>query len=264
MDLERGKVVEEWDTDGFKLNAILPESKDSQSQGSDCFVGVNNNGFFIVDPRSNKKVVRTHQYNNSATTHFKCGATTGDGDLVVGTGLGEIRLFSHDTMAKGGEAIGVAPRAKTKLVGYGDPIVAVDSTRDGKFVLATCESYLILCPVADEAGKHTGFKKSVKRSPILLRLTPEDVVTVGGKVSFTAAKFNVVGEETLIVTSTANWVIIWNFEDLVHNDGKSPANIKYTKRWYPDNVVADDFTRNSEGEIVLTMPDDVKVYQCKK
>jgi len=264
MDLERGKVVEEWDTDGFKLNAILPESKDSQSQGSDCFVGVNNNGFFIVDPRSNKKVVRTHQYNNSATTHFKCGATTGDGDLVVGTGLGEIRLFSHDTMAKGGEAIGVAPRAKTKLVGYGDPIVAVDSTRDGKFVLATCESYLILCPVADEAGKHTGFKKSVKRSPILLRLTPEDVVTVGGKVSFTAAKFNVVGEETLIVTSTANWVIIWNFEDLVHNDGESPVNIKYTKRWYPDNVVADDFTRNSEGEIVLTMPDDVRVYQCKK
>jgi hypothetical protein len=266
MDLERGKVVEEWDTDGYKLNAILPESKDSQSQGSDCFVGVNNNGFFIVDPRSNKKVVRTHQYTNSATTHFKCGATTGDGDLVVGTGLGEIRLFSHDTMAKGGEAIGVAaaPRAKTKLVGYGDPILAVDSTRDGKFVLATCESYLILCPVADEAGKHTGFKKSVKRSPILLRLTPEDVVTVGGKVNFTAAKFNVVGEETLIVTSTANWVIIWNFEDLVHSDGDGPVNIKYTKRWYPDNVVADDFTRNSEGEIVLTMPDDVRVYQCKK
>jgi len=264
MDLERGKVVEEWDTDGFKLNAILPESKDSQTQGSDCFVGVNNNGFFIVDPRSNKKVVRTHQYNNSATTHFKCGATTGEGDLVVGTGLGEIRLFSHDTMAKGGEAIGVGPRAKTKLVGYGDPIVAVDSTRDGKFVLATCESYLILCPVADEAGSHTGFKKSVKRSPILLRLTPEDVVTVGGKVNFTAAKFNVVGEETLIVTSTANWVIIWNFEDLVHNDGNGPVNIKYTKRWYPDNVVADDFTRNSEGEIVLTMPDDVRVYQCKK
>jgi hypothetical protein len=265
MDLERGKVVEEWDTDGFKLNAILPESKDSQSQGSDCFVGVNNNGFFVVDPRSNKKVVRTHQYNNSATTHFKCGATTGDGDLVVGTGLGEIRLFSHDTMAKGGEAIGVAPRAKTKLIGYGDPILAVDSTRDGKFVLATCESYLILCPVSDEAGNHTGFKKSVKRSPVLLQLTPEDVVTVGGKVNFTAAKFNVVGEETLIVTSTANWVIIWNFEDLVHKeDGEGPVNIKYTKRWYPDNVVADDFTRNSEGEIVLTMPDDVKVYQCKK
>jgi len=264
MDLERGKVVEEWDTDGFKLNAILPESKDSQTQGSDCFVGVNNNGFFVVDPRSNKKVVRTHQYNNSATTHFKCGATTGEGDLVVGTGLGEIRLFSHDTMAKGGEAIGVAPRAKTKLVGYGDPIIAVDSTRDGKFVLATCESYLILCPVSDESGNHNGFKKSIKRSPILLQLTPEDVVTVGGKVYFTAAKFNVVGEETLIVTSTANWVIIWNFEDLVHKDGEGPVNIKYTKRWYPDNVVADDFTRNSEGEIVLTMPDDVKVYQCKK
>lgn len=51
-----GKVVEEWDTDGFKLNAILPESKDSQTQGSDCFVGVNNNGFFVVDPRSSKKV----------------------------------------------------------------------------------------------------------------------------------------------------------------------------------------------------------------
>jgi hypothetical protein len=263
MDLERGKVVEEWDVDGYKLNAILPETKDSQAQGNDCFVGVNNAGFFVVDPRSQKKVVRTHQYANSATTHFRCGATTLEGDLAVGTGLGEIRLFDKNTVAKGGESIGSGPRAKTKLVGYGDPIIAIDTTRDGKYVLATCESYLLLCPVEDEAGKHTGFKKSVKRIPVLLKLTPEDVLKVGGKVKFIPAKFNYGGEETKIVTSTANWMIIWNFADLVHNEDDGPRTIKYEIKWYPDAVIADDFTRNSEGEIVLTMPDDVRVYRCK-
>jgi hypothetical protein len=262
MDLERGKVVEEWDTDGFKLNTILPESKESQSQGTDCFVGVNNAGFFVVDPRSQKKVVRTHQYSNANSTHFRCGATTTEGDLAIGTGLGEVRLFSHDTLAKQGEAIGSGPRAKTRLVGYGDPILAIDVTKDGKFVLATCESYLIMCPVEDETGSHTGFKKSVKRSPILLKLTHEDIIQVGGKVQFTPAKFNIVGEETWIVSSTANWIIIWNFADLVHNDGDGPKTITYKKKWLPDAVVADDFTINGEGEIVLTMPDDVRVYHC--
>jgi len=263
MDLERGKVVEEWGTEGYKMNSILPETKDSQTKGTDCFIGVNNNGFILVDPRTNEKVVRTHQYSNSASTHFRCGATTGEGDLVVGSVKGDLRLFSRDTVAKGGGAIGSAPRAKTKLVGYGDPILSVDSTRDGSYVVATCETYLILCPVADKSGA-TGFSKSIRKTPILLQLTPEDVVIVGGKVKFTPAKFNVVAEETLIVTSTSNWVIMWNFADIATNiDHDGPLNVKYTKRWYPDQVIADDFTRNQEGEIVLTMPDDVRLCHFK-
>jgi hypothetical protein len=120
-------VVEEWDTEGLKVNSILPENKDAQTQGRDSFVGVNNNGFFIVDPREPRKVlflrfvyfaffsfslsfpmvssqsyaqvVRSHQYTNFKTTHFRCGASTKSGDLVVGTGLGEIRLFDQKAVA---------------------------------------------------------------------------------------------------------------------------------------------------------------------
>jgi len=262
MDVERGKVVDEWDTDGYSLSTILPETKDSQTQGSDCFVGINNAGFFVVDPRANKKIVRTHQYNNAKGTQFKCAATTMDGDLAIGTGLGEIRLFDHATVAKSGGAIGSGPRAKTRLVGFGDPMKAVDVTRDGKYLLATCDSYLILSPLMDETGSHTGFKKSVKRAPLLLQLSSEDIVRVGGKVCFTPAKFNIVGEETKIVTSTANWMIVWNLEKLVHND-EAEVVITYQMKWFSDAVIADDFTSHAEGEIVLTMPDDVAVYHCK-
>lgn len=66
------------------------------------------------------------------------------------------------------------------------------------------------------------------------------------------------GEETKIVTSTANWVILWDFSNLL--EGGANKTIAYEKRYYPDTVVADDFTRNSEGEVVLTMPDDVRLY----
>lgn len=174
---------------------------------------------------------------------------------MVGTGLGEIRLFDQKAVSKTGDA---GPRAKTKLVGYGDPILAVDVTRDGKYILATCATYLILCHVEDEDTGATGFEKSVRRPPILLQLKPEDVVLVGGKVDFTPAKFNVHGEETKIVTSTANWVILWDFSNLLQ--AGQNKTIVYEKRYYPDTVVADDFTRNSEGEVVLTMPDDVRLY----
>jgi hypothetical protein len=41
-------------------------------------------------------------------------------------------------------------------VGYGDPILAVDVTRDGTYVLATCATYLILCHVEDADTGATG------------------------------------------------------------------------------------------------------------
>eukprot|EP01127_Copromyxa_protea_P009824 TRINITY_DN2343_c0_g1_i8.p1 TRINITY_DN2343_c0_g1~~TRINITY_DN2343_c0_g1_i8.p1 ORF type:complete len:569 (+),score=159.72 TRINITY_DN2343_c0_g1_i8:466-2172(+) len=266
MDLERGKVVEEWDTEGLSTQKILPETKDAQQKGRDTFLGINNAGFFIMDPRQKTKVVRTYQYKNANTTHFSCAATTDEGHMAVGTKLGDIRLFNANSLQTGGVDYinSTAPRAKTKLLGFGDPILGIDTTRDGSFVLATCYNYLILSPVQE--GKATGFSKSVKKAPLLLRLGDADAMKIGASFQFTPAKFNVAGTETFVVTSAKNWIITWDLSEIIKEDFSSiPPNttLPYYMKQLPDVVVADDFSGQQKTDIIFAMPDDVRHYQWK-
>jgi len=263
MDIERGKVMEEWSTEGLHTSKILPETKDAQVQGKETFLGINNAGFFVMDSRAKEKVVRAFQYKDAKTTAFTCAATTEDGHMAVGTKLGEVRLFNQSSLAKGGKNYieQTAPRAKTKLLGYGDPVLGIDTTRDGKFVLSTCATYLLLTPVASESS--SGFQTSYKQHPYRLSLRPPDVLKVGGKVQFTPAKFNVVGSETFIVTSTANWLITWDFSELVSGEVSQSVSVPYSMTRLRDVVVADDFSSESKGDIVLSLPEDVVVHTAR-
>jgi len=265
MDLERGQVIEEWATEGLATAKILPETKDSQVQGRETFLGINNAGFFVMDSRAKDKVVRAFQYKNASTTHFSCAATTQDGHMAVGTKMGEVRLFNQSSLAKGTKNYieQTAPRAKTKLVGYGDPVIGIDVTRDGKFVLSTCATYILLTRVGDTELKKNGFSSSFKNHPFRLALQPTDVIKVGGKVSFTPAKFNVVGTETFILCSTGNWLITWDFEELISRGAKASASVPYSMKRFEDSVVADDFSSENKGDIVLSLPEDVVVHSTK-
>jgi hypothetical protein len=139
------------------------------------------------------------QYSAGAQTRFCCGATTRDGHLVVGSKKGTINLynakllevvlnlnilhhliernvdichvnwvhsfskgneFTKDTAKIGG--VGSAPRAKTTLPGCGDPILGIDVTADGKWILATCKTYLLLIPASHPKGNLTGFQVEFK------------------------------------------------------------------------------------------------------
>ena len=74
------------------------------------------------------------------------------------------------------------PRATTFLPGFGDPILGIDVTLDGKWILGTCAKYLILIPTSTGEGDNTGFEKlfnKVKRNPIRLFLDPIDIMKFG-------------------------------------------------------------------------------------
>ncbi len=58
----------------------------------------------------------------------------GDGYVVVGSQDGQVRLYSERTLT----------RANTAIPGLGAPITAVDVTYDGKWVLATTATYLMV------------------------------------------------------------------------------------------------------------------------
>ncbi|KAI9352542.1 VID27 cytoplasmic protein-domain-containing protein [Zopfochytrium polystomum] len=197
MDLNVGKVVEEWNIHPEKkVHDIIGGVKNSSESSN--LIGINNNAIFRIDPRlSGQKWV--------------------DSDS-------DIRLYNKINI-----------RAKTHLPGLGDPIIGIDTTDDGKWIVATCKTYLLLVntEVNDKTGKTiSGFTKSLgdsKPAPKRLQLKPQHSAFIGGAISFTPARFNTGADD-------------------------------YGK--YDKTVVADDFMFGQDNNIVVALPDDI--YRVSK
>ena len=250
MDLETAKVVDEWNVDeDRRIVDFTPDAKYAQMTPTQTFVGMSHNALFRIDPRqSGRKLVDSQLNQYKSKNEFRCAATTGKGELVVGSDKGDLRLYNQ-----------LDKRAKTHLPGMGDPIVGVDVTEDGKWLLATCKTYLLLMPTDSDASsgeKVNGFQKSLgsaKPTPVRLQLKPEHVAWINEPITFTAAKFNT-GEDTerRIVTSTGSYVITWNLRRV-----KAGHRYDYTIKKYPDRIVADNFRYGSDKKVIVTLPDDV-------
>ncbi|KAJ2687685.1 Vacuolar import and degradation protein 27 [Coemansia spiralis] len=259
MDLEYGKVVEEWKVhEDIPTVSIAPNTKYSQMTGDKTLVGLSHNMLYRIDPRvgGDNMVVQNELQSYTTKSHFTAAATTESGAIAVGSGKGEIRLFDR---------LGV--RAKTTLPALGEAILGIDVTSDGRYVVATCKTYLLLIDTklpSDPAGK-TGFQKSFlqaqKPAPRRLQLRPEHVVYMSAPISFTPAKFNQSPDgnhsEKTIVTSTGPFVITWNLRRAL-GTGRGDA---YHIKQYADVVVADNFRFGQDRSIVVTLPNDV---QCVK
>eukprot|EP01129_Flabellula_baltica_P006832 TRINITY_DN2606_c0_g1_i1.p1 TRINITY_DN2606_c0_g1~~TRINITY_DN2606_c0_g1_i1.p1 ORF type:complete len:884 (-),score=215.21 TRINITY_DN2606_c0_g1_i1:21-2672(-) len=265
MDLERGEIVEEWDTGSMQVDNLVPETKVAQRTPVKSVMGINKGGFFMLDPRlPGSKIVnrQAFQYKDARRTQFDCAVTTRDGDLAVGSKTGEIRMFSRNSLYSKQDPMGLfkAPRSKTNLPGLGDPIIGIDVTFDGKWILATCKSYLLVIPTSMEDGS-SGFHRPMgkeKPVPRLLKLK-EEHLSIVGKVSFTQAKFNYgYGTETTIATSTGPFVITWNFRKIKQNN-----LAQYQIKKYGEVIVADDFSFDNDKTVVVTMPNNVRVASRK-
>ncbi|XP_058097139.1 protein CYPRO4-like isoform X2 [Magnolia sinica] len=203
LDIETGKVVTEWrfEKDGtdITMRDITNDSKGSQLDPSEStFLGLDDNRLCRWDMRDRKGIVQNlaaadtpvlhwaqgHQF--SRGTNFQCFATTGDGSIVVGSIDGKIRLYSKTSMRA----------AKTAFPGLGSPITHVDVTFDGKWILGTTDTYLILiCTLfTDKDGKSkTGFSGRMGNriaAPRLLKLTPLDSHLAGVNNKFHGGQFS--------------------------------------------------------------------------
>ncbi|RLM79996.1 hypothetical protein C2845_PM12G29360 [Panicum miliaceum] len=153
-----------------------------------------------------------HQF--SRGTNFQCFASTGDGSIVVGSVDGKIRLYSKSSMRM----------AKTAFPGLGFPITHVDVAYDGKWILGTTDTYLILiCTIfKDKDGKEkTGFSGRMGNriaAPRLLKLTPLDSVLAGTDNKFHGGQFSWVTEngkqEKHLVATVGKFSVIWNFQQV--------------------------------------------------
>lgn len=157
-DLETQQLIS-----SFQNNMCLTDITSNQKSGpineGNTVYASSTNGYCNLDPRiKDMKVVENiyktvHGLNNIKTNQ--------NGNFAISGDDGHIRLYTNITQK----------RAKTELPGFGDAIKEMDVSKDGSWVLATCEKYLMMVPtVLDE--KHDGFTKRMgKDKPLPLKLT---------------------------------------------------------------------------------------------
>lgn len=252
MDIERGKIVNEFGgtCDDFTFRQVAPVSKYAGRTAESTFVGVNNNSVFVMDPRlntHNKVAVVKSMVSNPK---FSTLASTGQGEYAVGSERGTISLYND-----------FGKRAKSALPGLGDPIIGLDITEQGSWLLGTCKTYLILINTRPDGVKANGFNTSITKHiepPIKLCLNPVDIQRFNiTNLSFTPAHFNTGNniDEQWIVTSTGQLIITWNFRLLKENPAK--YKFEYKLKQCAEHVVADQFVFNQENKLVVALEDTI-------
>jgi len=252
LDIERGKVVEEWKVDDYvPVNHIAPKDKYAQTTGEQTVVGISGNALYRIDPRlSGNKMVQNEMKQYATKTQFSTVTTTSSGKVAVAGDKGDIRLF---------DAIG--KNAKTALPALGDPILGIDVSGDGRWIVATTKTYLLLIDTMIGDGKYAGslgfdraFPADAKPIPRRLQLRAEHVAYMNDSISFTPARFNMGEnqEENAIVTSTGEYVVAWDF-----NKVKKGYLDKYHIKKYEDRVVQDNFKFGDDKEIIVALQNNV-------
>ncbi|KAL4335965.1 hypothetical protein GQ457_07G025540 [Hibiscus cannabinus] len=256
LDIETGKIVTEWkfgkDGTDITMRDITNDSKGAQLDPSGAtFLGLDDNRLCKWDMRDRNGIVQNlaastpvlnwaqgHQF--SRGTNFQCFATTGDGSIVVGSRDGKIRLYSINSMRQ----------AKTAFPGLGSPITHVDVTFDGKWILGTTDTYLVLiCTLfTDKDGKtKTGFSGRMGNriaAPRLLKLTPLDSHLAGVNNKFRNAQFSWVTEngkqERHLVATVGKFSVIWNFQQVKNGSHECYHNQEGLKSCYCYKIVLKD------------------------
>ena len=186
MDIERGKIVEEWKVhDDINVDHIAPDNKFAPTTREQTLVGASHNALFRIDPRvSGTKMVESQFKQYVSKNKFSGVATTASGKLAVASEKGDIRMF--DTIGK---------NAKTALPPLGDPILGIDVTADGRWIVGTTKTYLLLIDTLIGEGRYQGslgfdrsFPATSKPIPRRLQLRAEHVAYMGRSVSFTPAR----------------------------------------------------------------------------
>lgn len=265
MDLTRGKIVEEWNIDDENpIVSFAPNTKYSQTTNEQTLTGIHSNGLFKIDPRlSGKKLVNDNTYKTYKTkTQFSTISTTEQGYLALGSKDGAIRLYDKT----GGNA-------KSTLPSFGSPITGTDVSNDGRWLLATCDTHLLLIDLkigednknAGSLGYNKYFDKDKKPTPRRLALRPEHAAFITSKIGkslkFTVAHFNkgLNLKESTLVTSCGPYIISWSLRKVLKGDVDS-----YVVKEYQSTVVADNFVFGSNNELIYALEDDVSMTSRKK
>ncbi len=116
-------------------------------------LGISGNSLFRIDPRlQGNKLVDTEHKQYASKNQFSVMATTESGYIAVASEKGDIRLFDR-----------VGVNAKTLIPPLGEPIIGLDVSANGRWVLCTCKTYLLLIDTKIKEGKYEGQSSVAQR-----------------------------------------------------------------------------------------------------
>eukprot|EP00767_Chilomastix_cuspidata_P002459 gnl/Chilomastix_cuspidata/2586.p1 GENE.gnl/Chilomastix_cuspidata/2586~~gnl/Chilomastix_cuspidata/2586.p1 ORF type:complete len:758 (-),score=332.10 gnl/Chilomastix_cuspidata/2586:1138-3411(-) len=296
VDIERSAVVSTYSAnklDGTvnlrfrdianSQNSLVSSASGLQYQTAtdSTFLGLTSNGLFLMDPRlggstqlvsesgaRGRKRTGEFMYSAASRPNLTCVASSsgagevalgaGQVQLAVGNAKGEVRLF---------DKIGVRP--KTMFAGLGQPIRGIDVTANGRFIIATCVTYLILYDTLLNEGPDAGRMGYAARmgqhkpSGTVLRLKPEDIARIRSDVkefALATAHFDApIGgrSERSIISGVGDYLITWSLAR-VRRGKKYSYSIKKSH----DHVVAPAFQVGTHNAIVVTEND--VIYEARR
>lgn len=232
---------------------ITPETRGAQLESRHTFLGLDANRLARWDMRTGGGVVEASPVvaftgdgkDYARGTNLTCMATSGDGYCAVGSKDGQIRLYSDKSLKQ----------AKTAIPGLGQPVTSIDVTFDGRWVLATTDSYLLVVNAifSRDGAEKNGFKERLGRQmpvPRMLKLKPQDALMTAHR-PLREAKFTWVTEkgkqERWIVASCGSNMVIWNFAKVKAAPGEAtsygglPTNTDYFLRAKDEELVVAAF-----------------------
>ncbi|KAJ5111696.1 VID27-domain-containing protein [Penicillium alfredii] len=222
MNLEIGKIDETWYFGPENLvETFAPETKYAQLYDHRTLIGASQNTLYRIDPREpHGKIVSKKSYRHPKK--FSSLASTPQGYLAVGSTSGDIRLFDR---------IGVI--AKTHIPKLDEKIRGIDVSNDGRWVLATCSSCLLLVDSQPNEMGNAGingfrqrFPHKYKPQPLRLRLKENDIKRFGLELmKFTHARFISDTEGVYISSSTGSFLVMWDLQQVL------------AKRTYPYRIL---------------------------
>jgi hypothetical protein len=198
VNVETGQTTDEvavtWKSKQVTLQSMTPQKRHAQYVDEGPVVelfgiaGGKSNTLWagMYDPRAGETngelKVGSKSANQFATIQFTCCATTRLGYMVTGDVKGNVRLYRD------------VDRALSVLSGYGsgEPIIGVDVTADGKFVMWTISDaiYMVNYPDGEEAWGARGVPPQVPVKLVVREQAMKQILDQDDNAEFLPAKFD--------------------------------------------------------------------------
>lgn len=226
LDLAHGTVVQEYKPADLPVQNVAYANHTAANSGP-VYTCLGRNVAFNIDVRMDPRSCVVMEDGKQPTDYalpslrkdFTCHATSQNGYLVIGDGSGNIRLYTGPPGARK-PAGGYFPKTAKTLLDTKVPIVDIDVTADGQYIVATSTSFLLFIEtkyVDSNDKESTGFQTRMgarKPQPIILQPSPEQTLRMGGAtmVHFQTAKFDrFPGTKELCVTaSCGDYLLTWS------------------------------------------------------
>eukprot|EP00917_Polyrhabdina_sp_WS-2016_P023261 GHVP01050337.1.p2 GENE.GHVP01050337.1~~GHVP01050337.1.p2 ORF type:complete len:689 (-),score=131.86 GHVP01050337.1:2186-4252(-) len=253
MDLETEKVVQQFDAQFQGIHKMVNSFKGGDDSTDPTFLCHNSKNIFMMDTRQ-EFAGRTNTLTYAKKQGFSVIATDESGHFAVGSTFGTIRLFDGEEGTDG-----KFKRAKTQIDIIKDPIIGLDVTDNGQYVIATTKSYLVLLDVRSrEMEGKTGFEVSLRKGAAVatvLQMNRDDVMKLNiSSISLTPAKFD--GTEQKIMTSTGNLILLFDFK------AAKRRKVEYEIQILQDYIKDVNSTKSgSQQDVVVAYPKDVGIVK---